>query len=65
MKIYRRLAVMELVIPPLRERVADIPLLAAQMVRRASVAMERTVWCGQHPRTGDVMRAVERVARPG
>ncbi len=30
----------------------------------ADVGGERIVWCGQHPRTGDVMRVVERVARP-
>ncbi len=30
----------------------------------ADVGGERIVWCGKHPRTGDVMRVVERVARP-
>ncbi len=29
----------------------------------ADVGGERIIWCGQHPRTGDVMRVVERVAR--
>jgi DNA-binding NtrC family response regulator len=37
--LYYRLRVMEIVIPPLRERSADIPLLAAQMMRRASAAL--------------------------
>ena len=34
--LYYRLRVVEIVIPPLRERVADIPLLARHMIRRAS-----------------------------
>jgi DNA-binding NtrC family response regulator len=37
--LYYRLRVIEIVIPPLRERPDDIPLLATQMMRRASVAM--------------------------
>jgi DNA-binding NtrC family response regulator len=37
--LYYRLRVIEIAIPPLRERAADIPLLIAQMVRRAGLAM--------------------------
>jgi two-component system NtrC family response regulator len=34
--LYYRLRVVEIVIPPLRDRVSDIPLLARHMIRRAS-----------------------------
>jgi transcriptional regulator with GAF, ATPase, and Fis domain len=37
--LYYRIRVVEIVIPPLRERTADIPLPAEHMVRRASVAL--------------------------
>ena len=37
--LYYRLRVVEIVIPPLRERPADVPLLADQMMRRASGAI--------------------------
>jgi DNA-binding NtrC family response regulator len=37
--LYYRLRVVEIVIPPLRERPGDVPLLADQMIRRASSAI--------------------------
>ena len=37
--LYYRLRVVEIVIPPLRERAADIPLLADHMLRRAAAAL--------------------------
>ena len=37
--LYYRLRVVEIVIPPLRERVSDIPLLATHMLQRAASAL--------------------------
>jgi two-component system response regulator AtoC len=39
--LYYRLRVVEIVIPPLRDRPSDIPLLADHMLKRASASLER------------------------
>jgi DNA-binding NtrC family response regulator len=39
--LYYRLRVVEIVVPPLRERARDLPLLAATLVRRAAAAVGR------------------------
>ena len=41
--LYYRLRVVEIVIPPLRERAADIPLLATHMIRKAATTLAASV----------------------
>lgn len=41
--LYYRLRIVEIVLPPLRQRVEDIPLLAQQFVRKASEEQQRRV----------------------
>ena len=43
--LYYRLAVMEIVVPPLRERASDIPLLAAHLVRKYQQRFGMEVIC--------------------
>jgi DNA-binding NtrC family response regulator len=50
--LYYRLRIVEVVLPPLRERPSDIPLLAAHFVRRVSVELHRP-----EPRIADDAKA--------
>jgi two-component system, NtrC family, response regulator PilR len=59
--LYYRLNVIRLVLPPLRERRDDIPLLAERFLRRFAAEMGKDV-VGLTP---DALRALERYAFPG
>jgi DNA-binding NtrC family response regulator len=59
--LYYRLRVVEIVVPPLRERAGDLPLLAATLVRRAAAAVGRP----EPVLAPDALAAVARHAWPG
>lgn len=59
--LYYRLNVIRVVLPPLRERRDDIPLLAERFLKRFAVEMGKDV-AGF---TADALRALERYAYPG
>jgi two-component system, NtrC family, response regulator PilR len=59
--LYYRLNVIRLVLPPLRERREDIPLLVERFVRRFAAEMGKDVL----GLTADALRALERHAFPG
>jgi DNA-binding NtrC family response regulator len=59
--LYYRLRVVELILPPLRERVDDIPLLAHQFVRKASVELHH----GEPVIADETMNELVRHAWPG
>ena len=59
--LYYRLRVVEIVVPPLRDRAGDLPLLAATLVRRAAAAVGRP----EPVLTPDALAALARHAWPG
>jgi DNA-binding NtrC family response regulator len=59
--LYYRLRVVEIVVPPLRERAGDLPLLAATLVRRAAAAVGRP----DPVLAPDALAALARHAWPG
>ena len=59
--LYYRLRVVEIRVPPLRERAADLPLLAAALLRRASVTLDRPL----PVLTPDALAALARHSWPG
>jgi len=59
--LYYRLRVVEIVVPPLRERAGDLPLLAATLVRRAAAAVGRP----EPVLAADALAALARHAWPG
>jgi len=59
--LYYRLRVVEIVVPPLRDRAGDLPLLAATLVRRAAAAVGRP----EPVLAPDALAAVARHAWPG
>ena len=59
--LYYRLRVVEIVVPPLRERAGDLPLLAATLVRRAAAAVGRP----EPVLAPDALAALARHAWPG
>jgi hypothetical protein len=59
--LYYRLRVVEIVVPPLRERAGDLPLLAATLVRRSAAAVGRP----EPVLAPDALAAIARHAWPG
>jgi DNA-binding NtrC family response regulator len=59
--LYYRLAVFPVVLPPLRDRIEDVPLIAAELMRRLARKHNRR-FVGIHP---DSLRALGRYAWPG
>ena len=59
--LYYRLRVVEIVVPPLRERAGDLPLLATTLVRRAAAAVGRP----EPVLAPDALAALARHAWPG
>jgi len=59
--LYYRLRVVEIVVPPLRDRAGDLPLLAATLVRRAAAAVGRP----EPVLAPDALAALARHAWPG
>jgi DNA-binding NtrC family response regulator len=59
--LYYRLRVVEIVVPPLRERAGDLPLLAATLARRAAAAVGRP----EPVLAPDALAALARHAWPG
>jgi transcriptional regulator with GAF, ATPase, and Fis domain len=58
--LYYRLSVVTLRVPPLRERTADIPLLASEFLKRAAASTGREATISD-----DAMRLLERYPWPG
>jgi DNA-binding NtrC family response regulator len=59
--LYYRLRVVEVVLPPLRDRISDVPLLAQHLVRRASQNLKRAMPILSH----EAIAVLERHAWPG
>ena len=59
--LYYRLRVVEIVVPPLREREADIPLLVQHLVTRAAAALQRP----EPIVSPDALRAIQAHRWPG
>jgi transcriptional regulator with GAF, ATPase, and Fis domain len=59
--LYYRLRVMEINVPPLRERMSDLPLLARHLVRRASAALH----CPEPTLSDAALGALTRYSWPG
>ncbi|HEY6828765.1 MAG TPA: sigma-54 dependent transcriptional regulator [Gemmatimonadaceae bacterium] len=59
--LYYRLRVMEIKVPPLRERVSDLPLLARHLLRRASAALH----CPEPVLSETALAALTRYSWPG
>jgi len=59
--LYFRLRVVEITVPPLRDRASDIPVLAEHLIRRAS----QLLGCGEPVLSKDAAGFLERQSWPG